>query len=146
MTVKIFCCSYVAANSNLHTHTRIQKWKNWTPPFSACFWPQPRALSPYPIKRATHTPTHTQKTYKYTLTHAQFQRCDSRWCVTRQHLKAHWQTEKEFSALCPSRSDLSLGLFNGSLRHILLLYFLLSISQPTEVPFLFLFLSTSDLN
>lgn len=73
MTVKIFCCSDVKKNGNIHTHSCIQKWKNWTPRFWHVSGLSPGHCHPSPSK--SHTPTHTyphthtQKTYKYSLSH-----------------------------------------------------------------------------
>lgn len=135
MTVKIF---FYFLLYHIHTvlYTKVEKLN----PFLAFFWPRTGALSTFPIKEPhphTHTTTTTAKNLQILLIHAQFQRRDRRWCVTRQHLKVPWQSQRV--SPCPSRSDLSLVLLNGSFRHILPLYFLLAISQPTEVPFLFLF-------
>lgn len=90
-------------------------------PLFGMFLAPAQALSPNPVKEQ-HRHIESEPTRTRARTHF-----DSRWCETRQQLKVRWQTQREFSAVLSGRSDLSLGLFNGSLHHILLPYFLLSI-------------------
>lgn len=138
MTVKIFCCSYVKTNRNIHTrsHTKVEKLNS--PPFFAMFLASAPGTVTLPHQRATHPPTHMQKTYKYTLTHAQFQRRDSRWCVTRQHLKVPWQAEKEFSAPCAPVSQIYHW---DSLMAAFVTYYCFIFSSPSPSPQKFLFCS-----